>query len=255
MLFLKIYNLVKPYLLLNLIIIAFVMDRRHYSKSKRIIGNLLLKWWENNKRTFSWRRTSRPYNVLIAEMLLRKTTAKQVEEEYRGFIKKYPNPKVLSEADNNELSNRLRPLGMEHKRAQLFLKFGKTIMKEFKGRLPSTKEELLKLPGVGLYATNAVLSFSQNKDVPLVDTNFIRIIDRVFGFKSEKSRARNDKKIWEFATMLVPRGRSREFNLAVLDFAAVLCKAKNPKCDICPLIKYCEFHKKTEAINKKKIKG
>ncbi len=223
------------------------MDRRHHSKSKKIIGNLLLEWWKKNKRKFSWRRTSRPYNVLIAEMLLRKTTAKQVEEEYRGFIKKYPNPKVLSEAEERELSNRLRPLGMEHKRSQLFLKFGKTIMKEFKGRVPSTKEELLKLPGVGLYATNAVLSFSQNKDVPLVDTNFIRIIDRIFGFKSEKSRARNDKKIWEFATMLVPKGRSREFNLAVLDFAAILCKAQKPRCDICPLIKYCVFHKKIKS--------
>lgn len=220
------------------------MDRRHHSKSKKIIGNLLLEWWENNKRTFSWRRSCKPYNVLIAEMLLRKTTAKQVEEEYRGFIKKYPNPKLLSKAEESELSNHLRPLGMEYKRAKLFLKFGKAIMREFKGRVPSTKEELLKLPGVGLYSTNAVLSFSQNKDVPLVDTNFIRIIDRIFGFKSEKSRARNDKKIWEFATMLIPKGKSKEFNLAALDFAAVLCKSKNPKCDMCPLIKYCVFHKK-----------
>lgn len=229
------------------------MDRRHHSKSKKIIGNLLLEWWKNNKRTFSWRRTSRPYNVLVAEMLLRKTTAQQVEEEYRGFIKKYPTPKVLSEAQESELSDRLRPLGMEHKRSQLFLKFGKTIMKEFKGRVPSTKKELLKLPGVGLYATNAVLSFSQNKDVPLVDTNFIRIIDRVFGFKSEKSRARNDKKIWEFATILVPKGRSREFNLAVLDFAAILCKAQKPKCDICPIVNYCVFDK--EAMIKEKKRG
>lgn len=228
------------------------MDRRHHSKSKKIIGNLLLEWWEKNKRKFSWRRTSRPYNVLIAEMLLRKTTAKQVEEEYRGFIKKYPNPKVLSEAEERELSDRLRPLGMEYMRAKLFLKFGKAIMREFKGRVPSTKEELLELPGVGLYSTNAVLSFSQNKNVPLVDTNFIRIIDRVFGFKSEKSRARNDKKIWEFATMLIPKGKSKEFNLAVLDFAAVLCKAKNPRCDICPIINYCIFDKETMVKDKKR---
>lgn len=229
------------------------MDKRHHSKSKKIIGNRLIKWWENNKRTFSWRRTSRPYNVLVAEMLLRKTTAKQVEEEYRSFIKKYPNPKVLSEAGESELSNRLRPLGMEHKRAKLFLKFGETIMREFKGKVPSTKEELLKLPGVGLYSTNAVLSFSQDKDVPLVDTNFIRIIERVFYFKSSKSRARNDKRIWKYAQDLIPEGKSREFNLAVLDFAALICIARIPKCSICPIINICEFNRK-KKLEVKKIK-
>lgn len=228
------------------------MDRRHHSKPKKIIGNLLLEWWEKNKRKFSWRRTSRPYNVLIAEMLLRKTTAKQVEEEYRGFIKKYPNPKVLSKAEESELSDRLRPLGMEYMRAKLFLKFGKAIMREFKGRVPSTEKKLLKLPGVGQYATNAVLSFSHNKNVPMVDTNFIRFIERVFGLRSKKSRARNDTDIWEFASMLIPDGKSREFNLAVLDFAAILCKTQKPRCDICPIINYCVFDKETMVKEKKR---
>ena len=223
------------------------MDRRHYSKSKKIIGILLLEWWGKNKRSFSWRRSKKPYKVLISEMLLRKTTAKQVQESYSEFIKKYPDPKVLSKADENELSKRLKPLGMEYKRAELFLKFGKVITKNFRGKVPATEKELLKLPGVGQYAANAVLSFSHNKNVPMVDTNFIRFIDRVFGFKSKKSRARNDTEIWEFASTLIPEGRSRDFNLAVLDFSAVLCKAKNPKCDMCPLIKYCVFHKKIKS--------
>lgn len=214
---------------------------------KKIIGDILLQWWEKNKRSFSWRRSKKPYKVLISEMLLRKTTAKQVQESYREFIRKYPDPRLLSKAGEKELSKRLKPLGMEYNRAKLFLKFGKVITEDFKGRVPSTEKELLKLPGVGQYAANAVLSLSHNKNVPMVDTNFIRFIERVFGFKSKKSRARDDKEIWEFASMLIPDGKSREFNLAVLDFGAVLCKANNPNCHMCPLIKYCLFHKKIKS--------
>ena len=226
------------------------MDKLYCSKTKIIIGNLLLEWWGKNKRSFSWRRSKKPYKVLISEMLLRKTTAKQVQERYREFIRKYPDPKLLSKADEKELSKSLKPLGMEYKRAKLFLEFGKAITEDFRGRVPSTEKELLNLPGVGQYATNAVLSFSHNKNVPMVDTNFIRFLERIFGFKSKKSRARNDTDIWEFASTLIPDGKSRDFNLAVLDFGAVLCKAKNPKCDMCPLIKYCVFHKKIKTIKK-----
>jgi len=221
-----------------------IMDRRCLSKSEKIIGNLLLEWWKKNKRFFPWRRRKNPYAILIAEMLLRKTTAKQVENMYSSFLKNYPTPKVLSEADEKELSKILTPLGIEHHRASLFVKFGKTIVDNYKGKIPITEKELLKLPGVGLYATNAVLSFSQNINVPLVDTNFIRIIERVFDFTSSKARARNDSKIWEFAGELIPNGKSREFNLAVLDFAATVCKSRNPECSSCPIIQICAFQKK-----------
>lgn len=219
------------------------MARKHHTKAKKIIGNLLLEWWKKNKRRFPWRRRKNPYAVLIAEMLLRKTTAKQVEKMYSAFIKKYPTPKTLSEADENELSEILTPIGMEHRRAKLFVKFGTAILEDFKGKTPSTEKELLKLPGVGLYATNAVLSFSHNKNVPMVDTNFIRLIERVFNFSSSKERARNDSKIWEFAQELVPDGRSRDFNLAVLDFAAIVCKPRSPECEICPIVSICKYQK------------
>lgn len=227
------------------------MEKRHYSKTKKIIGSLLLEWWEKNKRRFPWRRRKQPYTVLIAEMLLRKTTAKQVMKMYSSFLKQYPTPKALSEADDNELRKILSPLGMEYRRAGLFIKFGRAVMEDYKGKIPSSDKELIKLPGVGLYAANAVLIFSHNKNVPMVDTNFIRIIKRVFDLTSSKARARNDTRIWEFAGELVPNGKSREFNLAVLDFAAVICKQRNPKCGICPLIAICAFYKMLRKANAK----
>jgi len=214
------------------------------SKFKKAFSERLLEWWRENKRDFSWRHTRDPYAVLIAEMLLRKTTAQQVERTYNMFISKYPTPEALSEADENELRDLLRPLGMEHRRAKLLVRLGKAVMEKYNGNVPTKAEDLLQLSGVGLYATNAVLSFSHSQDAPMVDTNFIRVMGRVFNLQSSKARARDDDKIWGFARALVPKGKSKEFNLAVLDFAATVCKSRNPMCDICPLTHICAFYKK-----------
>jgi len=217
------------------------MERFSRIRTEKTFSRLLLKWWGKNKRTFPWRLRRDPYAVLIAEMLLRKTTAKQVEKVYEDFISRYPSPPALSEADMDGPSNILTPLGMEHKRAELFIRLGRAIQDNPGGRIPSTEKALLKLPGVGQYAANAVLSFSHGRKVPMVDTNFIRVIQRVFGLTSSKARARNDKQLWEFAEKLVPRRRSREFNLAVLDFAALICKYGNPQCGKCPIISICTY--------------
>lgn len=211
---------------------------------RKTFSKRLLAWWKNNKRDFPWRHTNDPYAVLIAEMLLRKTTALQVDRLYRALIGKYPDVKSLSEADENELRDMIKPLGMEHKRAKLLKEVNNVIIESYKGVIPSAQKELLQLPGIGPYAANAVLSFSHAQNVPMVDTNFVRLIERVFGFKSSRARARDDKQIWEFAETLVPKGRSKEFNLAVIDFAASVCGARVPKCEVCPLTSVCTFFKK-----------
>ena len=202
----------------------------------------LLDWWKTNKRDFPWRHTRDPYTILIAELLLRKTTAKQVSEVYPIFIKIYSSPDKLHRAETSDIKKMIATLGIEHKRAELFKKFGTYIVTEVKGKIPYSKDQLLRIPGVGEYAANAVLSFSCGEDVPTVDTNFIRLIERFFGIKSEKKRARTDRKIWDFAQQLVPTGRSRDFNLAVLDFCAVVCTARKPHHSECPLSKLCDYY-------------
>jgi A/G-specific adenine glycosylase len=228
------------------------MQKMHSKKG--LFADLLLKWWRKNKRDFPWRHTKDPYSVLVAEMLLRKTTAQQVERLYSSFLAMYPNPKMLAEADKKNLEILLRPLGMERKRAELFKKFGLAVEEKHNGKIPSELCGLLKLPGVGMYAANAVLSFSYSKDVPLLDTNFIRVVQRVFGVKSQKPRPREDKKMWSFAQSLIPPGNSRNFNLAVLDFAALMCKARKPKCESCPIKVVCSYYKNRDKRGTKKFK-
>ncbi len=215
---------------------------------KKEFSRLLLKWWEKNKRDFPWRHTKDPYSILVAEMLLRKTTAKQVEKIYSQFLKSYPNPSSLASADQKNLEKLLKPLGMEHKRAELFRRFALYIKEKYNGEVPVDPKQLLEIPGVGMYALNAVLSFGCAVDVPLLDTNFIRLLNRVFGVKSRKSRARDDKKMWDFAKTLIPQGKSRDFNLAILDFAALVCTAKKPRCSRCPIRSICTYYETLKIL-------
>jgi len=206
------------------------------------IPKLIIKWWGKNKRSFPWRNTKEPYKIIIAELLLRKTTALQVEQIYPLFINKYKNALSLLKADKLELFEIIKPLGMEYKRIELLKKFANYVSKELGNKISDDESQLLKIPGVGPYTKNAVLCFAFNKDEPLLDTNFIRFIKRIYNLHSKKKRIRNDKFFWDFAKNIIPNGRGKDFNLAVLDFSSKVCKAKKPLCLECIINNYCSFH-------------
>ena len=141
----------------------------------------LLNWWGVNKRNFPWRETNDPYELLSAELLLRKTTAKQVLNIYPKFVSKYPTPSKLAGADESQLRKLITPLGIENRRADLLRNFATYIVIEYDGEIPKNKKRIMRIPGVGEYSANAVLCFIYEKELPVVDTNYIRIMDRFFG--------------------------------------------------------------------------
>jgi A/G-specific adenine glycosylase len=210
--------------------------------NKEDFVKILLAWHSKNKRTFSWRNTNKPFSILVAEIMLQKTDVKKVSEVYDKFIEKYPTPESLASAELVELRKELALLGI-HQRVERLKKTAEKIISEYNGEVPSEKEELLKLPGVGEYIANAVMCFAFGKDVPIVDTNVIRLFERVFGVKSTKSRPRTDRMIWKFADQLIPKGKSIDYNQALLDFAASICTSKNPLSGICPVKKICNYAK------------
>ena len=203
----------------------------------------LLTWYKENKRDFGWRRTRDPYKILVAEMMLQKTTSKQVNELYERFLEKFPSPSSIDKASLSEIEAELTPLGMEHKRALRFKQWAKMIIEKYEGNVPRSKEELLTLPGVGDYIANAVLCLAYGEHVPLLDTNIVRVLQRVFNLQSSKARARTDKKFWDFVMTITPSGKSRDLNLALLDHGALVCLARNPKCLICPVNQICVAYK------------
>lgn len=205
------------------------------------VAQLLLKWFAENKRAFPWRETSDPYKVLMAEILLRKTDAGKVSTIYDHFVRKYPGFEALVNADAKELEQFLRPLGLYRRRTKELIDLAQIMTTEYHGEIPRSREELLKLPGVGDYIANAVLCFAFGEDLPLLDTNIGRVAIRVFSFKSEKKRVRDDPEMWQMVHRIVPKRRARDFNFAVLDLAAKVCIPRKPKCLVCPINLICDY--------------
>lgn len=201
----------------------------------------LLKWFETNQRRFPWRETANPYNILIAEVLLRKTDAKKVLSIYDTFIEKYPNCTKLA-SSGAELQNLLRPIGLYRKKAKDFVIMASIIETKYCRQIPESKDLLLKLPGVGNYIANAVLCFAFRQPYPLVDTNVIRVVTRVFSITAKTKRARTDAALWQFMEKMLPRDKCREFNLSIIDLGALICLLRKPKCQICPIGLICCYY-------------
>jgi A/G-specific adenine glycosylase len=140
----------------------------------------------------------------------------------------------------HELEGFLQPLGLK-KRANWLVKLMKDICEKHNYKIPDTEDKLTHLPGVGRYTARAVLSFGFKKDVAIVDVNVVRVLSRVFGLSERKRQPHADMEIWTLASLLVPKGEGPEYNEALLDFAALICR-KTPLCHICLINEICEYY-------------
>jgi A/G-specific adenine glycosylase len=206
-----------------------------------LFAKRLLVWFRSNARRFPWRETRDPYRMLVAEMMLQKTTSKQAEEVFCIFLDRFPSVRDLARAPLNRIEETITPLGLEHVRAVRLKKTANEIAERHGGQIPRDKKTLLSLPGVGEYIANAVLCLAYGEDLPLLDTNQLRVFDRIFGLKSSKKRARTDRAMWKLAEDVIPKGKGREFGLGILDFASLVCRAKDPRCMVCPMNDFCIY--------------
>jgi len=196
----------------------------------------LLNWAADNLRSFPWRKTSDPYEVLLAEILLQKTAAEKVEPIYLDVLSAYPTLPDLSEATPEELADLIYSLGLQNQRSKALVKIGRQLQHS---GVPADAEQLLKLPYVGRYAANATLCFAFGNPRPIVDANVVRIYNRIFDFNFEY----DDEAAWEFAEEVLPPSRAARFNLGILDFAAAVCAPKTPHCEVCFFAHDCQYYR------------
>jgi len=202
---------------------------------------IILKWGERNRRDFLWRRSRDPYRVFVAETLVQRTRASQAEKSYAKFLERWPDLDSLAKASSSDLGSVIDSLGLGY-RIERLRTMSKEIQEEFGGRIPDSLEKLKLLYGKGFgdYMAHALLCFAYGQDVPVVDVNVERILKRLFSFRTRKNGHR-DRRLWKFAEGLVPRGRSKEYNWALIDFGALVCTPLSPRCPSCPLLAICDF--------------
>lgn len=203
----------------------------------------ILNWYACEGRRLPWRDTNEPFKILVAEFLLQKTDVEKVRPVYEEFICRWSSPQALSKARISSILKVIQPLGLRYKASRL--KFtAKAIVKKFGGEIPKAEDKLLELPGVGRYIASAVECFAFNKPKAILDTNVIRILNRVFGVVYDNRRQRDDPRMWNLAQELIPSNNSREYNWGLLDYGALICRSKEPLCGKCIFYNICVFHKK-----------
>lgn len=210
----------------------------------------LLRWHKHNRRLFPWRSERDPYKVLIAELMLQRTQAKQVARVFKNFIDAFPTLDDAVTADPQKVSFILKPLGLKH-RIPRIIHVLKKIAVEYHGKIPDDYHRLISIPGIGRYIASAILCFGYGKSVPVVDVNVVRVLSRFFGITSSKRRPHTDPAFWNLSRELIPENKGPEFNEALIDFAAMVC-TKDPRCSTCPLSQACHYfslHKTSSYIS------
>ena len=210
-----------------------------------LVRKRVIHWYAQHGRNFPWRNTTDSYHILIAEMLLRRTTASAVSRVFNDFMSQFDTPKRLAQARESTIARALSSLGLQSIRAKQFRETASIIMKDYKGEIPKTQENLQSLPGVGAYIASAVRNFAYRESAPLVDGNVIHFLSRVFGIRFTGP---TDTEAWEFMTRF---GGQQDAKLywGIIDLVATICMKRHPRCSICPLSKECVWNTKSNTTN------
>ena len=200
------------------------------------VREVLIPWYLEKRRPYIWRSELNPWYILLAEICLRRTRADQVAQRFPALLKLAPSPESLIE-NQEKVREELSHLGIMG-RVDDLIKMAATLVEEYGGgggAVPETYGDLIHLPGVGDYIASAVLCFAFRQPTTLIDTNTRRIVRRFTG--TEKMAP------WEQRLTLhrlaKPGVADANWNYALLDLGAQVCRANRPRCLECPLKSTC----------------
>jgi A/G-specific adenine glycosylase len=184
------------------------------------------RWTRTRERPLPWRGERDPYRILVSEVMLQQTQAARVAPAYLAFLSRFPDVYSLARSEASDVLRAWGSLG--YPRRALDLRRAARVVAG-RGAFPRTIEELRELPGVGPYTARAVATFAFNAHVGIVDTNVRRVFERCFGATD----------LQDVADRMTPRGRAAEWNQAMIDLGAEVCRPRDPRCDVCPVRLMC----------------
>jgi A/G-specific adenine glycosylase len=197
-------------------------------------------WFKAHRRDLPWRHTRDPYRILVSELMLQQTQVSRVLDFYRRFLDRFPDLYSLAEARPKKVLEAWEGLGY-YARARNLHALAKHVTTEQDGIIPSEPIQLRELPGVGAYTAGAVASFAYEKRAALVDTNVARVLQRIFAPALHPKTGAGQKQLWRIAEQLLPRTGKTTWthNQALMELGALVCTARVPRCEICPVTSSC----------------
>lgn len=200
----------------------------------------LVSWGQTHGRNdLPWQIEPTPYGVHVSEIMLQQTQVKTVIPYYQKWMTRFPTIEALSIADEDTVMHLWQGLGY-YSRARNLQKAAQYLIHEFLGHYPRTLKQLEMIPGVGQYTAGAIVSFAYNKPGPIVDGNVRRLFCRYFAIEGISSSSAVNRQLWDYARTYTLEHDCRIFAQSLLDMGALICRAKNPLCELCPLQANCQ---------------
>ncbi len=167
--------------------------------------------------------------------MLQQTRVDVVLDYYNRWLRAFPTVESLARAPFSRVLKLWEGLGYYTRARNLHKAAKLTVRHSF----PATAEEWQQLPGIGRYTAGAIASIAFGERVPLVDGNVARVFARVFGITSDVTKPATQKRLWQIAETLLPATNVGDFNQALMEFGALVCKPANPRCEVCPMRRVC----------------
>ncbi|MFP6677534.1 MAG: A/G-specific adenine glycosylase [Pirellulaceae bacterium] len=195
-------------------------------------------WFASNARDLPWRRTTDPYRVWVSEVMLQQTQVQTVVGYYERFLRRFPDVRSLAAAEESAVLRQWEGLGY-YRRARQMHRAAQAIVRDHQGKFPTDVEDVYQLPGIGRYTAHAILCFSQDARLPIVEANTQRLFARLLELEEDPTRSKGQRSLWQFAAWLLPRQSVSSFNQALMELGSLVCTPKTPSCTGCPVRDLC----------------
>jgi A/G-specific adenine glycosylase len=219
-----------------------VEDRHIPIGRARTTVRRILSWYAEHARDLPWRRPdATPWAIMVSEFMLQQTPVERVRGPWHMWLERWPTPQALAAAPPGDALRAWGRLGYPRRALRLH-QAAQMIMNDFAGQVPEDHESLLRLPGVGSYTAAAIGSFAYGRREIVLDTNVRRLLSRlVSGVAYPSSAATRRERA--LAEELAPRNpqRAARWAIASMELGALVCRARNPSCDACPVATLCAW--------------
>lgn len=202
----------------------------------------LLSWFERVGRPLPWRAEGTgAWEILLCEVMSQQTPVARVEPVWRAWLERWPGPADLAAAAPADVIRMWGKLGYP-RRALRLRECALVVVDTHGGRVPHDVDELLALPGVGDYTARAVACFAYGQRVPVVDTNVRRVVARAVRGEAEAGPPSTRRDLAAVEALLPDdREQAVAFSIAIMELGALVCTARTPRCDDCPLASSCAW--------------
>lgn len=205
------------------------------------ISEILLDWYQENKRDLPWRRNKNAYYIWVSEIMLQQTRVEAVKPYFERFIKTLPTLESLALIEEDALLKLWEGLGY-YSRVRNMQKAAIICVDRYHGKLPTTYKDLLTLPGIGPYTAGAIASIAYTQQVCAIDGNVLRVYARLFAIEKDILLQTTKNEIQAIMEQDLAKDMG-DMNQALMDFGSSICIASGKvRCNICPLQSYCKAY-------------